>query len=140
MIDWLPDLAKGDKPHYITIADAIAEDVTRGRLGPEDRLPPQRDLARKLGVDFTTVARGYAEARRRGLVTARVGRGTFVAAASTARRPATQSPLVSADLSLNLPPEPRNPELLSRMREGLTIVGQDLVSLLRYQGFGGSDA
>ncbi len=41
------------------------------------------------------------------------------------------------DLSMNLPPEPDDPELLDRMQDGLEAVGRDLVSLLRYQEFGG---
>jgi DNA-binding transcriptional MocR family regulator len=140
VVDWVPDLSRSDKPHYVAIADAIADDVSRGRLAPEDRLPPQRELALKLGVDFTTIARGYAEARRRGLVTARVGQGTFVAALPTRRRIPRTSPPENVDLSMNLPPEPQDPDLLGRMQEGLAAVGEDLVSFLRYQRFGGSEA
>jgi DNA-binding transcriptional MocR family regulator len=44
------------------------------------------------------------------------------------------------DLSMNLPPEPDDPELLDRMQDGLETVGHDLVYLLRYQGFGGVQA
>ncbi|TIW03192.1 MAG: GntR family transcriptional regulator, partial [Mesorhizobium sp.] len=36
-------------------------------LQPGDRLPPQRELARLLGVDLTTVTRAFSEARRRNL-------------------------------------------------------------------------
>lgn len=68
MRDWLPDLTVIDKPRYLAIADAIDEDIRSGRLAPSDRLPPQRRLARKLDIDFTTVARGYVEAQRRGLI------------------------------------------------------------------------
>ena len=42
------------------------------------RLPTQRELAERLGTTIATVTRSYTEARRRGLVTATVGRGTFV--------------------------------------------------------------
>ena len=49
------------------------------------------------------------------------------------------APLI-VDLSMNLPPEPDDPELLDRMQDGLEAVGRDLVSLLRYQGFGGVQA
>jgi len=62
MGDWWPDLSETDKPRYLAIADAIAEDIRNGRLAPADRLPPQRKLARRLNIDFTTVARGYVEA------------------------------------------------------------------------------
>ncbi|WP_088343136.1 MULTISPECIES: PLP-dependent aminotransferase family protein [Rhodomicrobium] len=141
MPDWLPDLTGNDKPRYLAIADAIARDIKSGRLAPLDRLPPQRQLARRLRVDFTTVARGYVEAQKRGLIESRVGRGTFVRqaqrkvrTAAAARRPEL------VDFSMNLPPEPDDPLLLARMELGLEAVGQDLVALMRYQGFGGSDA
>jgi DNA-binding transcriptional MocR family regulator len=44
MGDWWPDLSGSDKPRYLAIADAIAEDIRNGRLAPSDRLPPQRSL------------------------------------------------------------------------------------------------
>lgn len=137
MVDWTPDLTRSDKPRYLAIAEAIAEDIGNGRLSAGDRLPPQRQLAARLAMDFTTVARGYVEAQRRGLVASRVGQGTFVKAPlrqqSTAR-----GGVALADLSMNLPPEPDDPALLARMREGVAEVSADLVALLRYQGFGGS--
>src|SRR5687768_5408434 len=75
---WSPRSLTTGKPFYLALADALEEDVDRGRLRPGTRLPPQRSLAKKLGVDFTTISRAYAEAQRRGLVAAHVGRGTFV--------------------------------------------------------------
>ena len=134
MVDWTPDLTRSDKPRYLAIAEAIAEDIANGRLSAGDRLPPQRQLANRLAVDFTTVARGYVEAQRRGLVASRVGQGTFVKAPVRRRAIAAEQ----IDLSMNLPPEPDDPALIARMREGIAEVGADLVSLLRYQGFGGS--
>jgi DNA-binding transcriptional MocR family regulator len=74
------------------------------------------------------------------LIASTVGQGTFVRSdrvatpASVRRRPEI------VDLSMNLPPEPDDPELIERMQAGLTEVGHDLVALLRYQGFGGSQA
>jgi DNA-binding transcriptional MocR family regulator len=139
MHDWTPDLSRSDKPRYLAIADLIADDLSAGRLHAGDQLPPQRKLAARLSVDFTTVARGYVEAQRRGLVESRVGQGTFVLepARSEPSRPSREMPV---DLSMNLPPEPDDPALILRMREGLAEVGRDLVALLRYQGFGGSPA
>ena len=141
MNDWFPDLSHTAKPRYLAIADIIADDVKSGRLADGDRLPPQRTLAKRLSIDFTTVARGYVEAQRRGLIDSRVGQGTFVRAAKAPRRAARlgdQGDIV--DLSMNLPPEPTDADLVSRMREGLADVARDLVGLLRYQGFGGSRA
>lgn len=139
MPDWTPDLSQSDKPRYLALADAIAGDIKCGLLTRGDRLPPQRKLAHRLGLDFTTVARGYVEAQRRGLVESHVGQGTFVSgtrAASPQRAPRTDL----VDLSMNLPPEPDDPDLLARMRDALAELSRDLVALLRYQSFGGSPA
>src|SRR5260370_10875007 len=140
MPDWTTNLSTSDKPHYLAIADAIAQAIRSGRLGPSDRLPPQRTLPRRLDSDFTTVARAYVEAQRRGLIESHVGRGPFVRASARRRHsPMARHPEI-VDLSMNLPPEPDDPELLDRMQDGLEAVGRDLVSLLRYQGFGGVQA
>jgi DNA-binding transcriptional MocR family regulator len=140
MRDWTPDLTRNGKPRYLAIADVIADDIQAGRLASGDRLPPQRKLALRLSIDFTTVARGYVEAQRRGLIESRVGQGTFVRGKGldeSARRPARAD---TVDLSMNLPPEPSDPDLIERMNAGFAEVGRDLVALLRYQGFGGSHA
>ena len=134
---WAPALQGRDRPRYLAIADAIAEDVAKGRLAPGDRLPPQRELARKLGLDFTTVARGYVEAGKRGLVESIVGRGTFVRRNAIVRGEPGHR-LSRADFSMNMPPEPDDPDIVARMRDGFAAVSADLGSLLRYQGFGGS--
>lgn len=139
MPDWTPDLSRSDRPRYLALADIIAADIKSGRLAGGTRLPPQRKLAALLAIDFTTVARGYVEAQRRGLIESRVGQGTFVRGASQPA-PQPQPRPETVDLSMNLPPEVNAPELVGRMREGLASLSRDLVSLLRYQGFGGSQA
>lgn len=137
-MDWLPDLTLSDRPRYLAIADRIAADIAAGVLATGDRLPPQRRLAEALAIDFTTVARGYVEAQRRGLVESRVGQGTFVRAApARVSAPRTPAPEL-VDLSMTLPPEPDDPVLIARLRRGMAEVGERLVSLLRYQPLGGS--
>lgn len=139
-MDWLPDLTLSDRPRYLAIADRIAADIAAGVLAAGDRLPPQRRLAEALAIDFTTVARGYVEAQRRGLVESRVGQGTFVRAApAKAAAPRPPAPEL-VDLSMTLPPEPDDPVLIARLRRGMAEVGERLVSLLRYQPLGGSPA
>ncbi len=145
MKSWLPDLARSNGPRYMAIADVIEMDLRSGHLVVGDRLPPQRDLAQRLNIDFTTVARGYVEAQKRGLVSTHVGRGTFVTGGGDRERrgfvsDAAPDPRRNAaiDFSMNMPPEPDDPDLLARMREGLSAVATNLVSLLRYQGFGGA--
>lgn len=140
MGEWTPDLGASEKPRYLAIADIIDADVRSGRLAPGDRLPPQRKLASRLGIDFTTVARGYVEAQKRGLIESRVGQGSYVRAAGPRAATALSRRSNPVDLSMNLPPEPDDPVILERMRAGLEEIGGDLVALLRYQGFGGSPA
>ena len=65
-------------PLYQQIADALRRAVIDGMLRPGDRLPPTRELARRLGVNTVTTARAYRELARRGWVSSTVGRGTFV--------------------------------------------------------------
>ncbi|MBO0905973.1 PLP-dependent aminotransferase family protein [Jiella sonneratiae] len=138
-MSWLPELTKSGKPLYLEIADAIATDVSAGRLKAGDRLPPQRRLAKRLAIDFTTVSRAYAEARQRGLVDSHVGRGTFVEAGEALAARPDASREAAEDLTMNMPPEPTDPVLLAKMREGLGYVGANLVALLRYQATTGSE-
>lgn len=135
-IDWIPETKAVGTPQYLSIADAIAKDIASGQLAPGDRLPPQRHLASRLNVDFTTVARAYVEAQSRGLVHSTVGRGTFILPLEVTSPSSRQDELV--DFSMNLPPEPDDPDLVARMERGLVDVSRGLVGLLRYQSFGGA--
>jgi hypothetical protein len=133
-----PKLKKGSGPLYLAIANAIAEDVATGHLQPEQRLPPQRKLAELLDLDFTTVARAYTEAHRRGLVDSVVGRGTFVCGKRRPRIPRVTEGRPNVDMSMNMPPEPESPELVELMQSGWSKVNGRLRDLMRYQDFGGS--
>ena len=139
MNDWKPELPQGGKPHYLHIADALEADIQTGRLKTGDRLPPQRRLAKLLSIDFTTVSRAYAEAASRSLLDSHVGRGTFVAAQPASRSGADPVRAGAQDLSMNMPPEPTDPALLAKMREGLDVVSANLIPLLRYQQSAGSE-
>lgn len=76
--NWQPDLATDDTPKYLALAEAIRRDVRASLLRPGDKLPPVRDLAWRIGVTPGTVARAYRQGIDQGLLTASVGRGTFV--------------------------------------------------------------
>ncbi|MDX8535660.1 PLP-dependent aminotransferase family protein [Mesorhizobium sp. VK25A] len=110
-LGWLPVLEAGPRPVYLKIVDALADARSSGRLQPGDRLPPQRELARLLGVDLTTVTRAFSEARRRNLIDATAGRGTFV----TPGEP--EEPIL--DLSMNIPPAPAGLNLPALIRTGV---------------------
>lgn len=73
---------------YRRLADAIIE----GTLPSRARLPSTRELARDLGISRNTVAAAYDRLLAEGLIEARVGAGTFVAAVEPrVRRPAVRS-------------------------------------------------
>lgn len=135
--DWHPKLEGREGPVYLALVEAIAGDLDIGLLRPGDMLPTQRALARKLGLDVSTVARAYTEAARRALVEARVGAGTFIRSRRE-ERPALGSRRDLTDRSMNQPPEPYDPEIARQMLEAWNAVGQDLTALLRYQPLGGS--
>jgi DNA-binding transcriptional regulator YhcF (GntR family) len=104
-MDWLPTLSERQGPVFLRIVDALAADIASGRLVRGQQIPTHRALASALDVDLTTVTRAYGEARRRGLLEAQVGRGTFVS--ETTARAAGNIPFqVKIDLSMNLPPQP----------------------------------
>lgn len=103
-VPWLPDLAGRDPVKYRAIAAALAADIAAGRLQPGDRLPPQRDLAWRLGVNVATVTEAYREAARQGLVGGEVGRGTYVRAEPCGPALFGARPAAGAiDLAVNLP-------------------------------------
>ncbi|WP_269933136.1 aminotransferase-like domain-containing protein [Aminobacter sp. HY435] len=135
---WFPSISKSAGPLYLAIAKALESDIATGRLPAGYRLPPQRALAAQLGIDFTTVSRAYAEARRRGLIEGRVGQGTYVGARRHVGAPAPVTGII--DMSMNLPPRFDDPELAGRMWDGIaelqTSAGLDL--LMRYQEAGGT--
>lgn len=139
MTKWIPVLKADGKPRYLQIADAIEVAIRHGEMVVGERLPPQRKLAERLGIDFTTVSRAYAEAHARHLVESHVGRGTFVCAPVQTQHSVDPRRARNEDLSMNMPPEPQDPELLERMRDGLATVSANLISLLRYQSTTGGE-
>jgi DNA-binding transcriptional MocR family regulator len=78
-LTWKPVLEDSPRPLVDRLITALERDVRSGALRPGLRLPPQRELAFFLGISLGTVTKAYAEAERRGLTQATVGRGTFVA-------------------------------------------------------------
>jgi GntR family transcriptional regulator / MocR family aminotransferase len=61
---------------YRQLFDAVLD----GRLRPDERLPPTRELARALDVSRNTVALVYDQLVAEGILIGRVGAGTFVCA------------------------------------------------------------
>jgi DNA-binding transcriptional MocR family regulator len=71
------------KPIYGRITERIKECIQSGKLAENERLPADRELAKLLQVDRSTIARAYDELQAAGFVSSQVGRGTFVLARAT---------------------------------------------------------
>lgn len=134
---WLARLRGSTLPAYQLIPELIAEDLQQGRLAPRERLPPLRDLALRLELNYTTVVRGFAEARQRGLIASRPGLGSYV------RGSFIGLPLragTGAEMTMNLPPEIEEHPALRALRDSAAaaIAATPLHDLMRYQDFGGT--
>lgn len=78
-LSWTPRTDAGkSRPVYLALAAQLEDDIISGRLPEGIRLPPQRELADFLDIDFTTVTRAYNICRDKGLIHGVTGRGTFV--------------------------------------------------------------
>src|SRR5215213_5255525 len=122
MLSWMPQLETGSGPKYRAIAEALRADVRSGRLKPGSRLPPQRQLAKELGVDLTTVTRAFNEARRMGLIEANTGSGSYVRGKASEQDSVAPAGLPIIDLSMNMPPQPPEARLRERIQDGIAGV------------------
>lgn len=134
MTMWIPKLDLFPGPRYQALAAAIEAAVQAGELPPGAKLPPQRNLAWKLGVTVGTVSRGYMLAEQKGLLSGEVGRGTFVKTGANGNFSNDSSHAISLDgaeiprlatpgvieLSRNEPTLPDYDEILRRSLQKLS--------------------
>ncbi|GAA1918818.1 FadR/GntR family transcriptional regulator [Nocardioides lentus] len=80
---------------YEQVAEQITDWVTASRMGPGDRLPPERELAERLGVSRATLSQALVALEVVGVVEVRHGDGTVVARAPGGR--VTESVRAHAD-------------------------------------------
>jgi len=114
---WTPVIPDGNGPLYERLVAVLRADIASGALGSGVRLPPQRDLAYRLGVGLGTVTRAYVEAEKAGLVSAHVGRGSFVNAPTEHRAYNRDGPInLAQNIALSAPAASRIAEALSRVR------------------------
>ena len=88
-----PD-GRAHRQRYEQVADRLAADIRAGRLAPGERLPSERDLARRLEVGRASVREAIASLQVAGMIETRPGSGSFVAAgaAERSREPHDSSP------------------------------------------------
>jgi GntR family transcriptional regulator, transcriptional repressor for pyruvate dehydrogenase complex len=72
------DISLNRGPLHEQIADKIQDMVTTQRILPGEKLPTERDLAKRLGVSRPTIREAMRLMQHRGLVTRKPGGGTIV--------------------------------------------------------------
>jgi GntR family transcriptional regulator len=75
---WIQITSGSSEPIYSQIVAQINEAVARGDLAAGDKLPAVRKLAQELVINPNTVARAYTLLEQQGLVSSKIGSGTFV--------------------------------------------------------------
>jgi GntR family transcriptional regulator len=110
---------------YQQIADRLRDQITRGTLAPDERLPSEPDLVRQHDASRNTVRLALALLTNQGLVVTRQGLGTFVQAPPkpfTALLSRVRLPPGGHHASTALPivgPDPSRPETIRFVVETL---------------------
>ncbi|MGH3947530.1 MAG: GntR family transcriptional regulator [Pseudonocardiaceae bacterium] len=71
---------------YRQVADDLREAIIRGTYGPGAALPSQPELARKYGLNQTSIGRAIALLEAQGLIRTEHGRGSYVLDMPTVKR------------------------------------------------------
>ena len=64
-------------PKYLAIVNALRSDIESGKYGPGARLPSEAELTRRFTVSRMTVVKAVQQLRQEGLLSRRVGSGTY---------------------------------------------------------------
>lgn len=78
-LSWKPEREGLTRPYYASLLTHLEEEIRSGHLAAGTKLPPQRELADFLDLNYTTITRVYTAAKKKGLVYGIIGKGTFVA-------------------------------------------------------------
>ena len=77
-MSWKPSRGKLSFPLYLSLAALLEQDILSGKLPPNTKLPPQRELADFLDLNLSTVTRAFKQCEMQNLIYGTVGKGTFV--------------------------------------------------------------
>lgn len=96
----MPLQAVENRRLYRQIADQIAALIERGEYRPGERLPPERDLAKQLGVSRPSVREALIALEVEGYVEVRIGSGVYVLGARPVARERGELPADSGPFEL----------------------------------------
>jgi GntR family transcriptional repressor for pyruvate dehydrogenase complex len=117
-----PTSSRGRAPIFVGTAMRIRELALAEGLEAGDRLPAERDLARRLGVSRTSLREALTALRIEGLIDVQHGNGIYLL-----RSPLETIPPITADLALSNPGLPA----LGQVRNTLEAMAAELAALNR---------
>jgi DNA-binding GntR family transcriptional regulator len=86
---------KAAVPIYVQIAESLMDQITSGKLSPDDRLPSERDMSQQLNVSRMTLRAALHELENKGLIVRRPGDGTYVARPKIERQASKLEPFTA---------------------------------------------
>lgn len=72
-------------PIYLQLSELLARDIAAGHLLDGERLPPEREMAVRMGTSVGTLRKALAELSSRGLLERRHGSGNYVRSSADAQ-------------------------------------------------------
>jgi GntR family transcriptional regulator, N-acetylglucosamine utilization regulator len=79
-------------PRYVQIAESFLRRIEAGELKAGERLPPERELGKTLGVTRSTIREAFDILEDRGLLVRQQGQGTFISTPKIERQAAKLVP------------------------------------------------
>lgn len=138
---WAPDISRAQGPIYQAIAASIIDAIDGGSLAAGEKLPSQREIARLLDVDLTTVTRALALVQQAGRIESEGRRGSFVRHRTLAGERPAAFDTTGESVSMNMPPEPEDGMLRGAMQAGFAeLLAGDGAMPVHYQPSGGGEA
>jgi GntR family transcriptional regulator len=74
--------APGSLPLFLQISELLIRDIAAGRLMDGEKLPPEREMAARLGIAVGTLRQALAELVAKGMLTRVQGSGNYIRAVS----------------------------------------------------------
>jgi len=120
MFDTLTERHDTRNPLYLQAKTCLREAILAKRVG--ERLPSERDLAKRFGVSFMTARRAVSDLVDEGLLMRRHGKGTYVRQGDNDVRPALALGLLASD-------DPNHATLISALCQAVREAGHGSITI-----------
>jgi len=69
---------QGDIPLHIKISEMLIREIRAGLLAPNERLPPEREMAQRLDISVGTLRKALSDLESKGMLLRKQGSGNYV--------------------------------------------------------------